>query len=100
ACRKRSGLTQGELAELCGSNVSSIISRLESGARRPTLETVVFFEIVFAILARELLHESFREMRQRTNARARALRARLAAEQPEAAHKLEFLDALITQTES
>jgi DNA-binding XRE family transcriptional regulator len=46
--RRRSGLTQEELAYLVGGKKSSTISRYEGGERKPDLATALAFKFVFA----------------------------------------------------
>ncbi len=52
--RKRSGLSQRELAYLLGCKHGSKVSRYERGERLPGLATVLGFEIIFRSRAREL----------------------------------------------
>lgn len=97
-CRRRSGLTQNELAELFGSRRSSLISRLENGVRRPDITVLIAYEVVFGSPPRDLLNDSYREAERRVAMRARALKTRIETHEPSARHKVEFLDSLIRQS--
>ena len=52
--RKRSGLSQDEVAYLLGCQNGTKVSRYERFARKPSLETLFAYEVVFGAPAREL----------------------------------------------
>jgi transcriptional regulator with XRE-family HTH domain len=52
--RKRSGLSQDEMAFLLGCQNGTKVSRYERFARKPNLETLFAYEVVFGAPAREL----------------------------------------------
>src|SRR5262245_7566576 len=54
AHRKRSGLTQKELAFLLGGKQHSTISRYEAGDRRPDLRTALAYGLLFESALRDL----------------------------------------------
>jgi DNA-binding XRE family transcriptional regulator len=77
-CRKRSGLSQGEVAYLLGSSTRTKVSRYERGRYVPTLRTALVFEALFGTPVSEIfagLHQSAeKELRRRARALASVLR--------------------------
>jgi len=52
--RKRSGLTQKELAVLLGCSDGSKVSRYERGVRLPSLDTLIAYSIIFTVSPEDL----------------------------------------------
>jgi transcriptional regulator with XRE-family HTH domain len=94
--RKRSGLSQGEVAFLLGCHHGAKVSRYERNARQPTLKTALAYEAVFGVPVRELFAGIFEKVLGMTKKRARVLARRLSAAAPTAltAHQLEQLGLL------
>jgi transcriptional regulator with XRE-family HTH domain len=77
AHRKRSGLSQDEVAFLLGSRSGTKVSRYESFARTPGLRTALALAVIFRASAREIFAGLFEEEAQRAASQARLLSARL-----------------------
>lgn len=96
--RKRSALTQQELAALLGSVYGSKVSRYERDARLPTLETLIAYEVLFKVRWRELLageyHRVYRQVRRRAQALSREIDAKTQWT-PALQRKLDFLADII-----
>lgn len=71
--RKRSGLTQRELAFLLGLADGSKISYYEQGKRTPTLPTVFALEIVLGVRDTELFKGMHEEIRKQVILRTQTL---------------------------
>lgn len=67
------------MAGLLGCRRGTKVSRYERYARRPTLETVLAYEAVFGVPARELCAGIFGDVQEVIAKRAAALAAKLAA---------------------
>jgi transcriptional regulator with XRE-family HTH domain len=70
AYRKRSGLSQDDVAFLCGTRNGAQVSRYECGRRRPTLEYLLAFEAIFHIPVRELFAGRFEEVSKMVSKKA------------------------------
>src|SRR5690348_10671664 len=92
-CRKRSGLTQDELAFLLGCRSGAKVSRYERLSRRPNLETAFACQAIFGVSAHELLPGIFAGVEQELMRRSRLLSQRLstAPAGPRAHRKLKLL---------
>jgi transcriptional regulator with XRE-family HTH domain len=77
--RKRAGLSQDELAWLLGCQSGSKVSRYESFSREPSLKTILAYEIVFRVPARELFGGIFDAVEMTTRRRVESLIKRLNA---------------------
>ena len=75
--RKRSGLTQHELAYLVGLRTASAVSRLERGEREPEFRTALAYEIVFNRSGAELFPVVYEEVESLVLQRAVAVADRL-----------------------
>jgi transcriptional regulator with XRE-family HTH domain len=75
--RKRSGLTQTEVAFLLGSDDGMKVYRYERQVQRPTLETVLAFEAIFRVPAKELFAGLYQKAEKETRARALMLAQQL-----------------------
>src|SRR5262249_48448934 len=91
--RKRSSLTQAEVAFLLGCRHKTKVSDYEQRTRRPALETALAYAVVFGIPVCELFAGMFDEVGVVTRQRARVLARKLstASRTPLNARKLELL---------
>ncbi len=71
--RRRHGFTQRQVALLLGCRAGSKASRYERGVRVPTLETILAYELVFGVPARDLFPEVFAAIQAGLTDRVRAL---------------------------
>jgi len=92
--RKRSGLTQAELAVLLGCAHGSKVYRYEHGIRIPTLQTVIAFEVIFRVPVSALFTGTYERVRGEVRGRAQRLSRQLDAKPFTAAQK-QKLDALV-----
>ncbi|RJR50698.1 MAG: XRE family transcriptional regulator [Desulfobacteraceae bacterium] len=98
--RKRAGLTQDEMAFLLGCATGAKVSRYECNERRPRLERVFAYEILFRAPARSLFPGVFHEVRMNTLTRAAALARRLTKQpsSPSTLRKLKVLRDLTSES--
>jgi transcriptional regulator with XRE-family HTH domain len=75
--RKRSHLSQDEVAFLLGSGSGCKVSRYERFARVPNLQTAMAFEVVYGVPIKELFAGIFQKVESQTLRRARLLASRL-----------------------
>ena len=98
--RRRGGLSQSEVAFLLGFKSSQTISRYESLDRKPSLETVFAFQVLFDVMPHELYPGMFQKVenltRQRTQALIEQLDEGLSGDAP--SHKRDLLDQVIKRT--
>jgi transcriptional regulator with XRE-family HTH domain len=94
--RKRSGLSQEEVAFLLGCQTGTKVSRYERFARKPSLETLFAYEVMFGAAARELFAGSFEKVEKRISHRAQLLTRKLNRATPSsmATRKLQILKAI------
>ena len=94
--RKQSGLSQAQLGMLLGDERVSQVSRYERGLRLPDLETVLAYEAIFGVHARDLFAGLFEEIERRTHERARLLAEELAQvpSTPEVEHRREAVERI------
>jgi len=94
--RKRSGLSQDELAFLLGCQNGIKVSRYERFARKPSLETLFAYEKVFGVPARELFAGAYQKVEKKMSKRAQLLARKIsrATPTPMANRKLETLQAI------
>lgn len=95
--RKRSGLSQGELAFLLGTKSGSKVSRYEAGNRTPAFEALLAYEIVFRVALDELFAGRHDTARSALRVRAQRLMRTLDSERftPSVKRKMDFLAELI-----
>jgi len=100
--RRRSGLSQAEMAFLLGCRSKAKVSRYEQHARRPSLESVFIYEVVFGAHAQELFRGVFEKVEKETRKRAQMLAERLRQAKPDdtIARKLSILDAIVSAPSS
>jgi len=91
--RKRSGLTQREVAYLLGCDNGSKISRYERQTRVPNLKTLLGFQTIFAADVKQLYSGTHQDIAEETRKRARTLLQELAGQPltPQNLGKIEFL---------
>jgi transcriptional regulator with XRE-family HTH domain len=99
AHRRRAGLYQHEVAALLGAASGDKVSLHEKFARKPAVNAVFAYEIIFNRPARELFAGDYEEVRLAVRSRAERLAKRLREETPEpqpllVARKLELLRAV------
>jgi transcriptional regulator with XRE-family HTH domain len=94
--RKRSGLSQAELAFLLGCQSGTKVSRYERQARVPTLETALAFGAIFGAPLRELFAGKCHKVESEIRKRARMLTEKLGktGSDRSTARKLEMLRTL------
>lgn len=80
--RKRSGLSQAEVALLLGTAYRARVSRHELLTRHPEVAAVFAYEIIFRVPARELFAGAYERVERVTVERAVALAERLASRDP------------------
>jgi transcriptional regulator with XRE-family HTH domain len=92
--RKRNSLSQDEMAFLLGCQSGTKVSRYERHARRPSLETLFAYEMVFAAPARELFAGVYQKVEKKIQNRAHLLTRKLsrATPTPMATRKLQILE--------
>ena len=93
---KRSGLSQDEVAFLLGGQSGTKVSRYERFTRKPSLESLFAYELVFGVPARELFAGAYQKVERRMLNRAQLLTRKLsrATPTPMATRKLEILQAI------
>ena len=94
--RKRSSLSQDEVAFLLGCQTGTKVSRYERSARKPNLETILAYVVVFGTRGRELFAGTFQKVEKRIVNRAQLLTRKLSRATPTAAaaRKLQILEAI------
>ena len=75
--RKRAGLSQQEVAFLLGCQDGHKTSRYELRKRKPNLETILAYELIFGAPARELFAGVFEDVAAATRKRAEILASKL-----------------------
>ena len=96
--RKRTGLTQTELARLLGCRSGSKVGRYERGRRTPSFETMLTYEVVFRVTLASLFAGPFRRTLAGVRKHARSLLRELNALEPMSGvtkRKIQFLNELI-----
>ena len=96
AYRKRSGLSQDEVAYLLGSQTGSKVSRYEHG-RRPSLDTALAYEVIFRLFdipTRELFAGRYQKVESSIRRRAARLQERIHARPKLSSRKVETLAAI------
>ncbi len=80
--RKRCGLTQDEVAFLLGCENGTKVSRYERFARKPSIETIFGYEVIFDAPPHDLLAGIFQKVEKVTLRRAQLLAQKLSAAKP------------------
>ena len=99
--RRRQGLHQDDVAALLGNVTSTAVSRHETGARIPTLETALAYEAIFGAPVRELFADQFQDVEAAVRSHARELTSYLEQLEasPELSRRLEAINALVQSPE-
>jgi transcriptional regulator with XRE-family HTH domain len=94
--RKRSYLSQDEVAYLLGCKNGSKISRYERFSRTPTLETVFRYAVLFGVPGRDLFAGMFQKVEKEVSKRAQFLTRKINTANPDsiASRKLSALRAI------
>jgi transcriptional regulator with XRE-family HTH domain len=94
--RKRSGLSQDEVAFLLGCQNGTKVSRYERFSRKPNLETLLAYEMVFGAPARELFAGAYQKVERKICHRTQLLTRKLNRATPDkmATRKLQILKAI------
>ena len=94
--RKRSALSQDEVAFLLGCRSGTKVSRYERHSRKPNLETLFGYEMVFGTPAREFFAGVYQKVEKKITNRAQLLTRNLsrATPTPRATRKLQILEAI------
>jgi transcriptional regulator with XRE-family HTH domain len=100
--RRRSGLSQTEVAFLLGVRGHAKMSRYERLSRRPTLQAAIGLQVIFGLATKDILPQVFVAAEQKVIERAHALSRQLERETDTAQtrRKLEFLATIINRRES
>jgi transcriptional regulator with XRE-family HTH domain len=100
SCRRKSGLTQQEVAFLLGAKTGDLVSRYEKRRWLPPLETALACEAIFGVPVSELFAGVHEAKEKEIRERMRELRSKLvvktvkgSSETVLKAHKLKWLDA-------
>lgn len=94
--RKRSALTQKDVAFLLGGQNGAKVSEYEKRARRPNLETALACQVVYGVPAHELFEGIYKKVEQEVLNRANLLAGTIANEpvNPYSIHKIESLQQM------
>lgn len=97
--RKRSGLSQDEVAHLLGARGGAKISRYENFERDPSLRAALAFEAVFQKPLRELFAGLYEEIEQEIAERAKVISYKVSRQEGSGQNtqKLEALESIIKQ---
>ncbi len=100
--RKRSHLSQDEVAFLLGGGSGCKVSRYERFTRVPNLQTAMAFEVVYGIPIKELFAGIFQKVEGQTLRRARLLASRLTKNDPSRLRviRLKILERFIPNQET
>jgi transcriptional regulator with XRE-family HTH domain len=95
--RRRSGLSQDEIAQLLGTSSGTKISRYENFARLPSVGGILGCEIIFNQPASRLFAGAYEAAHKAVRARAKRLAKTLAAQagNPRTARKLALLRIIV-----
>lgn len=94
--RKRSGLSQQEVAFLLGCRSGAKVSRYERFVREPSLRAAMACEVIFHAKLKELFAGIYEQAERNVAKRARMLVRRLAGHR-KSEHKLAALNAIAEQ---
>lgn len=101
-CRKCAGLTQSDLAFLLNFESSSEVSRYEHNVRKPTILTLIFYELIFDRPPRIILQAAYSKSHDDLIAQAKKLKSNLLKKPstPQLTSRIQFIDALIIKLTS
>ncbi len=94
--RRSTGLSQEEVAFLVGCESGAEVSRHERFSRRPPMEGILAYEVIFGAPARDLFAGARHKVEEATRQRAALLAAKLSAKASDrmTAQKLEVLHSI------
>src|SRR5262245_35282653 len=94
--RKRIGLSQAEVGVLLGCQNGTKVSMYERSARKPSLQTLFAYEVLFGVPARALVAGAYQKVAKKISKRAQRLTRKLnrATPTPRATRKLQILKAI------
>ena len=94
--RKRSSLSQDEVAFLLGCRSGTKVSRYERSTRKPSLEALFAYELVFGVPVHELFAGVYQKVEKQISHRAQLLTRKLNRATPDrmATRKLQILKAI------
>jgi transcriptional regulator with XRE-family HTH domain len=97
--RRRSGLTQSEVAFLLDARDGTKVSRYERLSRRPNLHSTIGLQVIFGLATKDILPRVFVSAERRIVERALVLSRQLkgTSDSPRTRRKLEFLSAILTK---
>lgn len=96
AHRKRTGLTQDELALLLGCKDGTKVSRYERLSRVPNLETAFACQAIFGVPAHELFPGIYQNVEQVVKQRAELLTGKLDGTSAVVKYKRQALNAIVS----
>ncbi|HEY3569936.1 MAG TPA: helix-turn-helix transcriptional regulator [Thermoanaerobaculia bacterium] len=98
--RRRTALSQEEVAFLIGAGTAGTVARYELGRREPSLDTALAFEALFKTPVAEIFSGRFNKVEQSVATRAEELIAevRTAGISPSATAKLQALRTVAAQS--
>jgi transcriptional regulator with XRE-family HTH domain len=96
AYRKRTGLSQEEVAFLLGAQTEGKVLRHERGERQPSLRSILAYQLILGAGTDQLFAGLVQDVSKSVSRRARVLARRLDKGEPSrlATRKLEFLGSL------
>ena len=99
--RKRSGLSQDDVGFLLGCQNGTKVSMYERSARKPSVENLFAYEVVFGASARELFAGAYHKVQKKISKRAQLLTRKLNRATPNsmATRKLQILKAITSGSE-
>lgn len=94
--RLRAGLTQGEMAQLLGSQSPATVCQYEGLSREPDLRSALAYQVIFGVPAKELFPGIYQEVEEAVTQRAHKLREQFGEARNNAgmSHKREALGAI------
>src|SRR5262249_50669091 len=88
ACRRRSGLSQSDVAYLLGTKTRAQVSRYERGWHAPPLRTALAFEALFGVPISKIFAGIYESVRRELKHRARELSLELQAQNGKRNHRI------------
>jgi DNA-binding XRE family transcriptional regulator len=98
--RKRTGLSQGDLAYLLGCRSKCTVCRHEKAAQVPTLRMALRFQVIFGVPVSAVFPKLFQDVEREVQSRAKVLLRRLEkGATPELDQKLETLRLIVQKSD-
>lgn len=100
AYRKRSGLSQEDMAFLFGAETDAIVWQYEHGVRAPGLTNLITYEYIFQVSSRELFAGIYEKVGRDTDMRVKKLLTRINRKPftSRSSRKIVFLNAILSRT--